>query len=148
MLIVRKCLPWLLVALGAVGAGVRAEELLMGDLESKSPRKLTKEELEKLLPGASMGRITRAGNKQFWTNGTDGSFIISSDNSATTGIGSTASGRWHISQDGRYCVLIEWKRAATEDWCRYLFATSDGYYGARSDSSRTEHVYKFDIKGR
>jgi hypothetical protein len=144
----RKHLPLLLVALAASSAGAQAQEVLLGDLDSKSPRKLSKEELGPLLTGASMHRLTRAGNNHAWTNDADGSFIVSSDNSSGAGIASSANGKWHISDDGRYCVLIEWKRAATEEWCRYLFTTSEGYYSTKSDVSRTERVYKLDIKPR
>ena len=59
---------------------------------------------------------------------------------------STASGKWHISDDGRYCILIEWKGVPTEEWCRYVLETTDGYYVTRSTSVGTERVEKFEIK--
>ena len=43
-------------------------------------------------------------------------------------------------------LLIEWKGVPTEEWCRYILQTSDGYYAARSDSVGTERVYKLEIK--
>ncbi|RZL89204.1 MAG: hypothetical protein EOP82_20480 [Variovorax sp.] len=76
---------------------------------------------------------------------------MSSDNRGASAVGAsgratTAPGKWHISDDGRYCVLIEWKGVPTEEWCRYILQTTDGYYAVRSDSVGTERVYKLEIK--
>ncbi len=121
------------------------------DLADKNPQKLSLEDLQKLLPGAKMSRLTNSGNTNRWTNDTDGTFIISSDNRSSTGAygasyNSTAPGKWHISEDGRYCVLIDWKRVDTEEWCRYIYQTSLGYYATKSDKTGTERVYRLEIK--
>jgi hypothetical protein len=126
---------------------------LLGDLDPLSPEKLTKEQLEQLLPGAKMSRIAKAGSTHFWTNDPDGTLIISTDNKAginrsiTNRTGIARPGTWHISPDGRYCVTVEWKTIDTEDWCRYMFKTSEGYFAAKSDKTRTEKVYRFWING-
>jgi hypothetical protein len=57
----------------------------------------------------------------------------------------TARGKWHISEDGRYCVLIEWKVNPTEEWCRYIVKAGAEYYATRSDKTGTEKVYKLSI---
>lgn len=121
------------------------------DLADKNPQKLSLDELQKLLPGAKMSRLTNSGNTNRWTNDADGTFIISSDNRNSvgaygSGANTTAPGKWHISEDGRYCVLIEWKRVDTEEWCRYIYQTSLGYYATKSDKTGTERVYKLDIR--
>lgn len=150
----------LLVSLLVSVAGVthaqddpQRQQMVLRDLESKSPKKLSKEELTSLLTGVKMGRVSGTGNVQSWSNDSDGSFVISSDNrgagaTGAMGVGrpSTATGKWHISDDGRYCVLINWKSAPTEEWCRFILQTTDGYYAVRSDSVGTERVYKLDIK--
>jgi Protein of unknown function (DUF995) len=140
------------VMIGAVGgAAAQGEAATLRDLEGKSPRKLSKDELTQLLTGAKMSRVAPSGNSHLWTNEAGGSFVISSDNRGggaqvrSAGRPSTATGKWHISDDGRYCVLIEWKSVATEEWCRYLLQTSDGYYAVRSESVGTEKVYKLEI---
>jgi hypothetical protein len=127
---------------------------LLGDLDALNAQKLSKEQLDQLIPGAKMKRIVASsGSTNFWTNDADGSFVASSDNksgigtSVTNRTGTTAAGKWHVSPDGRYCVTIEWKRVATEDWCRYVFKTSDGYYLSKSDNNRAEKVHKFWING-
>jgi hypothetical protein len=127
---------------------------LFGDLASLDPQKLSKEQLDQLIPGAKMSRIVAStGSTNVWTNDADGTFVASTDNksgigtSITNRTGSTAPGKWHISPDGRYCVTIEWKRIATEDWCRYMFKTSAGYFASKSDNNRAEKVYRFWING-
>ncbi|MCY7282654.1 MAG: DUF995 domain-containing protein [Cyanobacteria bacterium CAN_BIN43] len=112
---------------------------MLSDLDSQRRATLTKEDLGQLLPNASMSRLNAEGNSQFWKNEPSGSFIISSGQS------STAQGKWHISDDGRYCVLIEWKRAPTEDWCRYIVKAGNTYYATRSDKTGTERVYRLEI---
>lgn len=125
---------------------------MLGDLDPLQPEKLSKEQLEQLLPRAKMKRINAAtGSTHLWTNETDGTFIISSDNRASMGGGSlmsgstTAPGKWHVSPDGRYCVTIEWKKIPTEDWCRYVFKTSEGFFGSKSDKDRAAKVYRLTI---
>ncbi|MEO6320839.1 MAG: hypothetical protein ABIR56_09165 [Polaromonas sp.] len=76
------------------------------------------------------------------------SFVVSSDNRATSGRNSTAPGKWHLSDDGRYCIVIEWKTVETEEWCRLVIKTADGYYTAKSDKTGAEKVYKLDISGK
>ena len=136
--------PFFLLA--SLASGQPAQ--VMRDLESRQMHVLSKEELQQLLPGATMRRVTDKGNNHSWSNDADGSFIVSSDNRATNGRNSTAPGKWHLSDDGRYCVLIDWKRVETEEWCRFVIKTTDGYYAAKSDKMGTEKVYKLDITGK
>ena len=126
---------------------------IVGDLAPLNPRKLSKEDLQQLMPGAKVSRLAASGNTHIWTNDPDGSFIVSSDNRNLPGggnvmgaRGSTTRGKWHISDDGRYCVLIEWKSVPTEEWCRYFFVVPDGtYYATKSDATPTEQLSKFQI---
>jgi len=133
-------------------AAMPQQAQVLRDLDPMNPKKLTKEELQQLMPGAKMSRLAPSGNTHIWTNEPDGTFIVSSDNRNLPGGGnvmgaraSTTSGKWHISDDGRYCVLIEWKSVPTEEWCRYFFQTSDGYYATKTDQNPTEKVSKFQI---
>lgn len=140
-----------MLACTASAAFAQAPELTLRDLADKSPRKLSKDEATQLLTGAKMARISGRGSQNYWSNDSDGSFVASSDNKGGGAAAQhsnrsvTARGKWHISDDGRYCVLIEWKSIPTEEWCRYVLQTSDGYYMVRSDSVGTERVHKFDI---
>jgi len=144
-------MPVLLVSLGAAATAAHAQDMVLRDLESKSPKKLSKEEATELLTGAKMSRVSGRGNVHYWSNDAGGSFVISSDNRGAgavraSGQTTTSPGKWQISDDGRYCVLIEWKGVPTEEWCRFILQTTDGYYSVRSDSVGTERVYKLEIK--
>lgn len=118
---------------------------VLRDLDAQGRVTLSKDELSQLLPNAQMSRVSAKGNTHSWKNNSSGSFIVSSDNRATNGRNTTAPGKWHISEDGRYCILIEWKTAETEEWCRYLVKAGADYYATKSDKTGTEKVYKLDI---
>ncbi|HZV54415.1 MAG TPA: DUF995 domain-containing protein [Rhodocyclaceae bacterium] len=137
------------------GVALAEPPTLFGDLEPLSPEKLSREQLEQLMTGAKMSqKVASTGSTRYWTNDKDGAFVISSDNRGALGGVSylstgaaTAPGKWHISPDGRYCVTIEWKKIPTEDWCRYVFKTTEGYFGSRSDTNRAEKVFRLWING-
>ncbi len=118
---------------------------LVRDLDAAGRVTLSKEELGQLLPGATMSRVNAKGNSHHWKNDADGSFVISTDNLDRGKRATTARGKWNISDDGRYCVLIEWKTVETEEWCRYIIRAGSDYYGAKSDKTGTEKVYKLEI---
>jgi hypothetical protein len=118
---------------------------VMRDLDAFRPVTLSKEELTKLLPDANMSRLNAKGDAQRWKNDSSGKFIISSDNRAIGGGNSSTQGKWNISDDGRYCVLIEWRSVPAEEWCRYIVKAGDAYYGTKSDKSGTERVYRLEI---
>lgn len=115
------------------------------DLEGLSPVTLSKEELQALLPNAKMSRTVASGNEHIWTNEPGGKFVTSTTNRARGGKPTSVAGTWQISDDGRYCILIEWRTVDTEEWCRFLIKTTDGYYATKSPKAGTEKVYKFDI---
>ncbi|MBP6776368.1 MAG: hypothetical protein KA151_03840 [Piscinibacter sp.] len=121
-----------------------AQEVLR-DLDAQGRVTLSKDELDQLLPGAKMSRTSARGNTNIWSNEPGGSFVVSSDNRDRGGMPTTARGKWHISEDGRYCVLIEWKVNPTEEWCRYIVKAGAEYYATRSDKTGTEKVYKLSI---
>ena len=137
------------VLLGSPAPAQQAAPTLR-DLDDKNPKTLSVEEVRQLLPGAKMKRVTPSGWVNTWTNEPEGQFMASAHNpnpgmSRATG-GSTSRGKWHISDDGRYCILIEWVgNYPTEEWCRYVLQTSDGYYLVKSGKLKTEKVYKMEI---
>lgn len=131
-------------SLAIVSTPAAAQEVLR-DLDAQGRVTLTRDELNQLLPDAKMSRTSGKGNTHFWSNDSNGSFIISSDNRDRGGRPTTAQGKWHISEDGRYCVLIEWKVNPTEEWCRYIVKAGTEYYATRSDKTGTEKVYRLSI---
>jgi hypothetical protein len=146
----------LLVGAFALSGAVLADSpAVFGDLDPLNPQKMSKEQLDQLLPGAKMSRVVPStGSTHIWTNDADGTFIVSTDNKSgmnssitNRSHGVTAPGKWHISPDARYCITVEWKRSPTEDWCRYIFKTSGGYFMTKTESNRAEKVYRIDING-
>jgi len=115
------------------------------DLQSLSPSTLTREELQQLLPGARLSRVSANGSNQSWSNDSDGTMVVHSDNRMFSSGRSSTSSKWHISDDGRYCVLIPWKQVNPEEWCRFVIKTSDGYYMTRMADVGNEKVFKFEI---
>ena len=135
-------------------AGVAAADgpAIFGDLDPLHPETLSKDQLDQLMPGAKMSRVAPSGSTNIWTNAPDGTMAVSTD--LKSGVihsvmysGATARGTWHIAPEGRYCINIDWKLVPTEDWCRLVIKTSDGYYLARSVKSRDEKVYRISING-
>ena len=118
---------------------------VLGDLDPASRVTLGKDEVVQLMTGAKVRRSNMQGSYQQWTNDAGGSFVVSSDNNGTQGQNSTASGKWKVADDGRYCVTIEWKRNPTEDWCRVIIKSGDAYYATKSDKVETDRLYKLEI---
>lgn len=136
----------ILCGLFAASTAFAQEVSVLRDLDSLSPSTLSKADLQDLIPKAKMLRVLANGNTHIWTNEPDGTFIVSSDNRATSGRSATGQGKWHITDEGRYCIFVEW-RASSEDWCRFVLKTSDGsYYTTKALKPATEKVYKFEIK--
>lgn len=120
------------------------EPAVLRDLEPLIPVQLTAAELRELLPGAKLIRRLDNGNTHIWTNEPDGTFIISSDNRSTTGRYASAPGKWNVTDDGRYCIRIEW-RTTTDDWCRFVLRVSDDHYLVKALKPGTEKVYPVRI---
>lgn len=131
----------------ATGLALGQQVALLRDLDSLSPITLSRAELQRVLARAAMSRTTANGSVQRWTNESDGTFVISSSNRPRSGLSYSAPGRWHVSEDGRYCVLIEWRVSKTEEWCRFVIRTSAGYYTVRSVKTGAEPVYPISIGG-
>jgi hypothetical protein len=107
-----------------------AQVLTLADVKVKNGVQLSASEVKQLLPGAKVVSLTNAGSTRSWHNAPDGAFAASSDSRGADGRGRPASGTgtWRLTDDGRYCVAIQWNRQ-TEDWCRYIFKAGDKYYG-------------------
>lgn len=103
--------------------------------------KLSKEELEQLIPGTKAAYVIKQGSTHRWINEPDGKFVASTDAkaiNATGATGSSARGTWHISDEGKYCISIDWKREA-ENWCRFVYRTADNaYYMTNTDTPNAE----------
>ena len=145
---------FLAVSLVALASAAAEPPALFGDLEPLNAVKLSKDQLDKLLPGAKMSRVIASGSSHMWTNDPGGTTVVSTDNrsrarSSTMARPSSHPGKWYVSPDGRFCMTIEWGGGLpVEDWCRYVFETTDGYYASKTDHDRSEKVYRLQINGR
>jgi hypothetical protein len=43
-------------------------------------------------------------------------------------MGGNSPGTWCISDDGQYCVEIEWALRDRETWCRDIYAVNSHHY--------------------
>ena len=136
----------LLTASVAVSMPALADSLKTSELEEKGAAKLSKGELQSLLPGAKVRSVAPStGSTRTWENTADGKFYASSDNRGALGGKqglAQARGEWRLSDDGKYCVEIDWGRSP-EKWCRTMYKLGDKYYGAGKDKDAPPWEFEF-----
>ncbi len=131
----------------AVPLAVQADTLVLSDVKAQNGIQLTADELKQLMPGAKVSSRTEADASRYWTNEPGGKFIASTESMAKAGRkkkAKTGEGTWHVSDDGKYCVTLEW-HGKSEKWCRYIFKVRARYYGVGSvvDDTAKAHEYEF-----
>ena len=128
-------------------APAAGESPVLRDLDGKNPHVLTPEEIKSFMPGARVARTSARGNTVYWTNDEGGKLFATSDNKSygSNTRATTTPGTWNITDDGRYCVLINYRAVAAEQWCRFIIKTDDGYYGTTSANVGTSRIFKLDI---
>jgi len=103
--------------------------------------KLAKDDLAAFIPGTRAVYVIKGGSTHRWTNEPDGKFVASTDSKSVYLVGVrafTAPGTWRISDDGKYCIDIGWKRYP-ESWCRFVYREpSGGYYMTNTDDPNAE----------
>ena len=137
-----------LALLGTWPMAASAQETFttLGELQSRSPTVLTRVELLALLPGAAMARVNDKGSTHHWTNEPGGEMVVSSDNRGRSGHASTARAAWRVSEDGRYCLKVEWKRGEVEDSCRLIVKAGDEHYAVDELAPPTRKAQRLDIR--
>lgn len=123
----------LAISVTAVHAEDPETRLTLSDLVAKGASRLSKSDLQSLLPGVKVESKGLGGSTKYWENSVDGKFTASTDTrgKTLTAKPSIGQGTWHIADEGAYCVRIEWKKHV-EEWCRYVFKDGDQYYGVNS----------------
>jgi hypothetical protein len=97
---------------------------------------LTKDELLQLMPGAKVEITFDTGGTNTWTNNDDGTLHAVGQSGLASGgknYSSYAPGTWRISDDGKFCSHIEWRKSVS-DWCRSVAKSEDGAYVLVSSS--------------
>lgn len=122
------------------------EKKTLGDLKADNAQQLSRNDLQSLMPEASVISTAGTGSSRRWKNEKDGTFIAASNNAGQRGSGSSSSGKgvWSINDQGQFCVVIDWARSS-EKWCRTLFRKGDVYYGVSSLSNDATLAYRFEI---
>ncbi len=97
------------------------------------PPRLTRDQLMALMPGATILRENTAGALRQWVDVPDGTLTVYW---AGGGLlqSQSASGKWSVSDDGRFCLQIDWKDKP-ENWCRFLERTPKGAYQPVPDTA-------------
>ncbi|SEJ44860.1 hypothetical protein [Paraburkholderia diazotrophica] len=95
--------------------------------------RLTREQLIPLMRGATILRTNTSGALRQWVNGPDGTLTV-----YWAGGGflqsHSASGKWSVTEDGRFCLQIDWPDVP-ENWCRFMERTANGAYQPIPDSA-------------
>lgn len=135
-----KALIAILAVAPALAFGQEAE---LGTLLDKGAARLTKSELESLVPGTTTkfsvwvtGSQGQANVDYTWENPPGGAqFRVFGRSPRSTHEG---TGTWRISGDGRYC----WDIMLTREWksCRFVFKAGDGLFMSPSADDRAAKV--------
>jgi hypothetical protein len=128
----------LLAVLAIAPAVALSQEVDLGQLLEKGAARLSKSELDALVPGTTT-KFTQ------WTAGAKGHGNVDYTWENTVGKPFRAyaraprwsydgTGTWTISGDGRYC----WDVTINREWkaCRFIFKAADGYYMSPSADDR------------
>jgi len=127
-----------------------SSQLKLRDVLAKGAKRLSAEEVQQLLPGAKVTSVSGRGVTRRWKNSADGKFVASGYDPTTTTPryqSFQAQGSWHIGDNGRYCVTLEWP-GTTEQWCRILFKLDDKYYGVNVKSANDEDAVVHELEFR
>ncbi|NPT44690.1 hypothetical protein GNZ12_25915 [Paraburkholderia sp. 1N] len=91
---------------------------------------LSRDELQQILPNSDVNIKFANGDNNRWTNAQDGTLVANWQNGVGSGskhFSALGHGTWKISDDGRYCVHIQWPKSVT-DWCRTVARSGEDSY--------------------
>ena len=94
--------------------------------------RLTRDELLALLPGSTMLRTNKSGALRQWVNKPDGTLTVFWGGGGIRNHSHSASGHWSVTNEGRFCLQIDWDDLP-ENWCRFLEPTASGEYQPIAD---------------
>ncbi len=115
-----------------------AESTISGGELFDKAKKLTADEIKTIIVNdVEVEQIngSTAGIRR-WRNNPNGKFIASRVAASGGGAAVTGEGEWKLTENGQYCVQIEWRPRAgpqLENWCRTLWKFEDALYLAPTD---------------
>ena len=116
-----------LAGISAAGYAQEAKEVMMSDLQSKGAKTLTKDEVAAVFKGATVHWTTSNGISNQRKFAEDGSFVGSAINPGRTSKGTSVSGTWKVTDDGKLC-RAEVVRGQTDEYCWVVSKLGDKYY--------------------
>jgi hypothetical protein len=143
----RKLAIAALFALAPLAALAQAPATL-ADLQTQNAVKLTKADLEALVPGAKNENQSRQGNNRVLTHGSGGRLMGIMHGAQLAAAGAPGEGKWRIEDDGRYCVDMTWSfrtSSVDEKWCAAIWKAGSDYYatiGDKPDTRAWKQVFK------
>jgi Protein of unknown function (DUF995) len=121
-----------------------SDEPTLGELKARGAQRLSKEELELLLPGASLTREVERG-EIFINTQKDGSLNARYQSKMRSAKQLKGYGNWKVSDDGKYCLEIKWERGFDDvSGCRDMYKVGEEYYGSGSSSDDAK-LYHYKI---
>ncbi len=128
------------LAISALGNVIAAENIVTAQtLHDGKAERLSAEETKSIVrAGVEVETyLPSTGAYRLWTNDASGKFIASR-RGGSANVKSQGSGEWKVTDDGKYCVEIEWRTAMngpdrTEKWCRSLYRYDGALYLAPKD---------------
>jgi hypothetical protein len=116
----------------------------LGALAQDGSGKMTREELFSFLPGTKVTHVTQAGSERHWTNEPDGSLYANSSNKQygdPAGSRPAAqAGTWKISDEGKYCINIDWK-SVSEKWCAFILKGEGNIYYLNKVGEKSKIIF-------
>ena len=118
------------VALSAAGASAQESN---DELIAAHAVKLTKAELQSLVPGSKAEYTGGRGTYFGYEHEADGTLSGYASNALiTAGANSPGRGSWRITDDGQYCIDSVWGRSQPTDvkWCAAVYKLGTDYFFA------------------
>lgn len=127
-----------ILLLATVLPALSAEPAVLGSELFQKGSKLTIDEIKSIVVAdTEVEQINGStGGVRRWKNSADGKFVAS--RKAATGTAVTSgSGEWKLTDNGQFCIQIEWRPSRggpeQESWCRTLWRYQDVVYLAPLD---------------
>ena len=125
-----------------------AQELFktLGEFIDKGGIKMSKDELNVVVPGTKHNSRTNAFGLRNWIHDPEGRLTAHGSVKAQGGramgreLDITANGTWSVIDPGLYCFTIDWNPRnpeSTEKRCMTVYKLGDSYYGVASDVDKT-----------
>jgi hypothetical protein len=113
------------------------------DVLGQEHKRLSREELEKLLPDK---RMHKENQDWFLTMDFKGRKLLDVEGRRKDGRSEMrGAGKWYVTKKGKLCVELD-TRGVDENWCRHVFLTGAGAYYVSKDLRPSRPAHRFTLK--